>query len=91
MKPDRIQMLDMAMNMLMQAKISHTSINKIVDNNDITLLGFGDKASYSEDATWGRHIYAIIRGCVGLLEINTADIQSLSKINFDRNESDEDE
>lgn len=92
MKIDRIQMIDMAINMLSQAKTSQQSIEKIVENNDISLIGFGDQKSTSNDSLWGKYIYSIIRGAVGLLEINTSDIQSLSKIgNFDSQNKDDEE
>lgn len=79
MKIDRIQMLDMAINMLNQAKSSQQAIEKIVDNNDLSLLGFGDKKGDVTNGLWGKYIYSIIRGAVGLMEITTSDIERLAE------------
>ena len=81
---DRIEMLDMAIDMLNQVKTSHESIERIVETNDISAMGFGHKKDVYHDRLWAKYIYEIIRSSVGLLEINTNDIDCVSQIDFSK-------
>lgn len=86
---NRLAMLDMAVNMLNQVRVSHESIERIVDNNEIPLVGFSE-TNDPYNPLWARYVYDIVRACVGILEINTSDIQTLSKVGL-KNQDDNDE
>lgn len=89
-KMNRMAMLDMAVNMLNQVRISHESIERIVDNNDIPLVGFSE-TNDPYNPLWARYVYDIVRACVGILEINTSDIQTLSKVGLNKEEPEDEE
>lgn len=69
---DRIEFLDMAINMLTQAKISQKALEEIYDKAD------EEMKSKINDQIWARHIYQIIRGVMGIIEMNTTDLVLLS-------------
>ena len=71
-RTNNIDLMNMAIDMLRQSISTQESLNSIYEKLEIK----------NEDSTYGkqsaRFNYQIIRGCVGLLEINTDQIKILS-------------
>lgn len=71
-RPNKTELIDMAMSMLKQAKESIESLEKIRGKLD----QFYDTSK--SDALWARHCYQMIRAGVGIIEVTTAEITDLS-------------
>jgi len=71
-KPNKVELIDMAINMLQQAKDSIISLDKIREKLD------QHYDTSRSDALWARHCYQMIRSGVGIIEVTTAEIQDLS-------------
>src|SRR5580692_5158885 len=93
MKTTRIEMLNMAMNMLEQAKIAQLSFEKIAEKSYLECKD----CSEIIDSRWAKNIYIIIRGAVGIIEMSTNDIRIISEKDIykceitDKIEKDDDE
>jgi len=71
-KPNKTELIDMAINMLQQARDSCIAIETIRSKLD----QYYDTSR--SDALWARHCYQMIRSGVGIIEVNTAEITDLS-------------
>ena len=71
-RPNKTELIDMAINMLEQAKESIESLEKIREKLD----QYYDTSK--SDALWARHCYQMIRAGVGVIEVSTAEITDLS-------------
>lgn len=77
MKPSRLDLLDMAINMLNQAKDTQKSLEEISRKSEIN--GGECFEIQINEKEWARHVYNIVRSGVGILELNTDEIRSLSQ------------
>lgn len=69
MKPNKLDLLDMAINMLNQAKDIQKSLEEISRKSEIN---GGECFEFQiNEKEWAKHVYNIVRSGVGILEINT--------------------
>lgn len=79
-KPSDIELIDMAINMLNQARASTQAIDNLRFRLDSPL------DSSLSDALLARYCYKIVRSAVGVIEVNTKQIQYLSNMDFEQHE-----
>ena len=69
---NRLQMIDMAIDMLKQARETQISIQKISEKASI------EESMFINNSGWAKHVYNVVRGGIGIIEINTEELKVLS-------------
>lgn len=70
---NRQDMLDMAIDMLKQAKVAQESLDRIREKTNTP------DSKLINNSMWAKHCYNIVRGGIGIIEINTNDLKILSE------------
>lgn len=81
--PNRLELIDMALSILQQVKTSQEALNKVIDKADI------QENRFINSSMWAKHVYNIVRGGVGLIEINANELKILSERDIYREPEDE--
>lgn len=76
---NRQQMIDMAIDMLKQARLTQISIQEISEKASI------EESMFINNSGWDKHVYNVIRGGVGIIEINTEEIKVISSKDIYKN------
>lgn len=83
----RLEILEMASNMLEQAKIAQKSIEEIMRKTGKTSQNYCKMS----DSLWAKHVYRLVRTGVSIIEITTKDLKVLSEKDFTKPEEKEEE
>jgi hypothetical protein len=65
-------MIDMAIEMLKQARETQISIQNIAEKASI------EESMFINNSSWAKHVYNVVRGGIGIIEINTEELKVLS-------------
>lgn len=80
---NRLQMLDMAIDMLKQARETQISVQRISEKGNV------EESMFINNSQWAKHTYNIVRGGIGIIEINTEELKVLSQKDIYKDQGDE--
>ena len=84
-RPDKLELIDMAIGILEQAKNCQKSLEILREKLEINY------DNDSTDSLWAKHCYHMIRAGIGIIEINTHETTILSHRHYTTFEKDYEE